>query len=119
MLGADTTFADLRLPLPSSPSITNSGRSGAERRQPRRRRARHDVGAGVFEPVERDGYQLLDGGVLDNVPVAWRAASARKVIAVDVLPNFRLNQPGQDPIVPPLKTKKVPKAYRQFGTSSW
>jgi predicted acylesterase/phospholipase RssA len=36
------------------------------------------------------------------------------VIAVDVLPNFRLNEPGKDPVVPPLKTKKVPKAYRQL-----
>ncbi len=42
------------------------------------------------------------------------AAEGAKVIAVDVLPNFRLNEPGQDPVVPPLKTKKMPKAYRQL-----
>jgi NTE family protein len=116
MLGADTTFADLRLPFAVVSVDYNSGREVVlkDGNLADAVRATMSVPA-VFEPVERDGYQLLDGGVLDNVPVGVaRSLGAEKVIAVDVLPNFRLNQPGQDPIVPPLKTKKVPKAYRQL-----
>jgi NTE family protein len=116
MLGADTTFADLRLPLAVVATDYNSGREVVLKagRVADAVRATMSV-PGVFEPVELDGYRLLDGGVLDNVPVGVaRDLGAEKIIAVDVLPNFRVNQPGQDPIVPPLKTKKVPKAYRQL-----
>jgi NTE family protein len=38
---------------------------------------------GVFTPVKRDGMVLVDGGVLDNIPVdAVRAMGAKTVIAV-------------------------------------
>jgi NTE family protein len=116
MLGAETTFADLRLPFAVVATDYNSGREVVLKEGLVAEAVRATMSVpGVFEPVERDGYQLLDGGVLDNVPVGVaRDLGAEKVIAVDVLPNFRLNQPGQDPVVPPLKTKKVPKAYRQL-----
>jgi NTE family protein len=116
MLGAETTFADLRLPFAVISTDYNSGREVVLKDGNVADAVRATMSVpGVFEPVERDGYQLLDGGVLDNVPVGVaRNLGAEKVIAVDVLPNFRLNEPGQDPIVPPLKTKKVPKAYRQL-----
>ncbi len=116
MLGADTTFADLRLPFAVISVDYNSGREVVLKDGNLADAVRATMSVpGVFEPVERDGYQLLDGGVLDNVPVGVaRSLGADKVIAVDVLPNFRLNEPGQDPVVPPLKTKKMPKAYRQL-----
>ena len=116
MLGAETTFADLRLPLAVMATDYNSGREVVLKEGLVAEAVRATMSVpGVFEPVERDGYQLLDGGVLNNVPVdVARELGAEKVIAVDVLPNFSLNQPGQDPVVPPLKTKKVPKAYRQL-----
>jgi NTE family protein len=116
MLGAETTFADLRLPLAVIATDYNSGREVVLKEGNVADAVRATMSVpGVFEPVELGGYQLLDGGVLDNVPVGVaRSLGAEKVIAVDVLPNFRLNQPGQDPVVPPLKTKKVPKAYREL-----
>jgi NTE family protein len=116
MLGAETTFADLRLPLAVIATDYNSGREVVLKEGNVADAVRATMSVpGVFEPVELGGYQLLDGGVLDNVPVGVaRSLGAEKVIAVDVLPNFRLNQPGQDPVVPPLKTRKVPKAYRQL-----
>jgi NTE family protein len=116
MLGAEKTFADLRLPFAVIATDYNSGREVVLKDGNLADAVRATMSVpGVFEPVEIGGYKLLDGGVLDNVPVGVaRDLGAEKVIAVDVLPNFRLNQPGQDPIVPPLKTKKVPKAYRQL-----
>jgi NTE family protein len=116
MLGADTTFADLSFPFAVIAVDYTSGREVVLKEGKLADAVRATMSVpGVFEPVERDGYQLLDGGVLDNVPVGVaRSLGAEKVIAVDVLPNFRLNEPGKDPVVPPLKTKKVPKAYRQL-----
>ena len=116
MLGAETTFADLRLPFAVIATDYNSGREVVLKDGNLADAVRATMSVpGVFEPVEIGGYKLLDGGVLDNVPVGVaRSLGAEKVIAVDVLPNFRLNEPGQDPVVPPLKTKKVPKAYRQL-----
>lgn len=116
MLGADTTFADLRLPFAVVSVDYTSGREVVlkEGKLVDAVRATMSV-PGVFEPVELDGCHLLDGGVLDNVPVdVARELGAEKVIAVDVLPNFRLNEPGQAPIVPPLKPRGMPKAYRQL-----
>jgi NTE family protein len=116
MLGAETTFADLRLPFAVVSTDYNSGREVVLKDGNLADAVRATMSVpGVFEPVEIGGYKLLDGGVLDNVPVGVaRSLGAEKIIAVDVLPNFRLNEPGQDPVVPPLKTRKVPKAYRQL-----
>ena len=116
MLGAETTFADLRLPFAVIATDYNSGREVVLKDGNLADAVRATMSVpGIFEPVEIGGFKLLDGGVLDNVPVGVaRSLGAEKVIAVDVLPNFRLNEPGQDPIVPPLKTRKMPKAYRQL-----
>ncbi|NTW28139.1 MAG: patatin [Coriobacteriia bacterium] len=44
---------------------------------------------GVFEPVRRDGMLLVDGGLVDNVPVdTARMLGADYVIAVDVMPTL-------------------------------
>ncbi len=116
MLGAETTFADLRLPLAVVTVDYNSGREVVLKDGSVVEAVRATMSVpGIFEPVEKDGYSLLDGGVLDNVPVsAARDLGAEKVIAVDVLPNFRLNEPGQEPVVPPLKPRRVPREYRQL-----
>jgi len=116
MLGADTTFADLRLPFAVVSVDYNSGRTVVLKDGNLVNAVRATMSVpGVFEPVELNGCQLLDGGVLDNVPVGVaRDLGAEKIIAVDVLPHFHLNEPGQDPIVPPLKPKGMPKAYRQL-----
>lgn len=60
---------------------------------------------GLFEPVERDGLRLVDGGVLNNVPVdVARELASGPVVAVDVLPAFGDNTPGRPPAVRPLQT---------------
>jgi NTE family protein len=116
MLGAETTFADLHLPFAVVSVDYTSGREVVLKDGNLADAVRATMSVpGVFEPVELNGCQLLDGGVLDNVPVGVaRDLGAEKIIAVDVLPNFHLNEPGQDPVVPPLKTKGMPKAYRQL-----
>ncbi len=116
VLGAETTFADLRMPFAVAAVDYNSGREVVLKDGNLADAVRATMSVpGVFEPVDLGGYKLLDGGVLDNVPVGVaRSLGAEKVIAVDVLPNFRLNEPGQELIVPPLKTKRMPKAYRQL-----
>ena len=41
---------------------------------------------GVFKPTEKDGMRLIDGGVLERVPVkALRRMGAKQIVAVDVL----------------------------------
>ena len=116
LLGSGTTFESLALPFAVVSVDYNSGREVVLKQGNLADAVRATMSVpGVFEPVKIGGYQLLDGGVLDNVPVGVaRDLGADKVIAVDVLPNFRVNEPGQDPIVPPIKTRKMPKAYRQL-----
>jgi NTE family protein len=45
---------------------------------------------GVFAPLSREGRLLVDGGVLNNLPVAPMASGEGPVIAVDVTARFRL-----------------------------
>lgn len=45
---------------------------------------------GIFEPVEWEGKILVDGGVIDRIPIAAvREMGADLVIAVDVVPRFQ------------------------------
>jgi len=63
----------------------------------------------IFEPVAFHEYRLVDGGMLNNVPVdVVRNLGADIVIAVDVLPNFCQNEPGEIPVVRPLKHRFLP-----------
>jgi len=42
---------------------------------------------GIFEPVRRDGQMLVDGGLVDNVPVqAARDLGADYVLGIDIMP---------------------------------
>jgi len=53
---------------------------------------------GFAPPVEADGRLLVDGGVLDNLPVGvMTAAGEGPVLAVDVMGRTRLGQPGTRP----------------------
>ncbi len=63
---------------------------------------------GVFAPRERDGQLLVDGGVLDSLPVETMAATAEgPVVAVDVGRRFERPSPRRlrrdRPPLPPLK----------------
>lgn len=47
----------------------------------------------IFLPTEKDGMRLVDGGVLERVPVSLcRDLGARKIVAVDVLGQRNLGQ---------------------------
>lgn len=53
---------------------------------------------GFAPPIEADGRLLVDGGVLDNLPVGvMTAAGEGPVLAVDVMGRTRLGQPGARP----------------------
>lgn len=53
---------------------------------------------GFAPPVELDGRLLVDGGVLDNLPIEVMAATGEgPVLAVDAMGRTRLGQPGVQP----------------------
>jgi len=82
----DRTFDDLRIPLTLVAVDLNTGRA-VYLHDGRVVDAVRASGAlpGIFTPVERDGQLLVDGGLLDNLPVdAVRRMGADVAIAVDV-----------------------------------
>ncbi|MFC1878865.1 patatin-like phospholipase family protein [Chloroflexota bacterium] len=114
-LGEDLSFADLKLPLAvvcvdlirGRQVILASGSVAAAVR------ATISVPA-IFEPIEFGDYRLVDGGMLNNVPVdIVRNLGADVVIAVDVLPNFCANQPGGPLITHPLEHKYAPQMIKE------
>lgn len=48
---------------------------------------------GVFIPVETDGQMLVDGGVIENVPISALDGKAGKIIAVDLVYNRSFRKP--------------------------
>jgi len=110
LLGANLTFADLRIPLAVTAVdiLTGCEVDLLEGNVVEAVRATMSV-PGVFSPVEIGPHRLVDGGVLNNVPVDLALKlGADAVIAVDVLPNFRVNQPGQPPVVEPIQGAGMP-----------
>lgn len=94
-IGADTTFGELKCPLALTAVDLTSGQEVVLD-------AGSVVGAmratmsipGVYQAVKMGRMRLVDGGVLNNVPVdPARRLGARRVIAVDVLPDFSANNP--------------------------
>jgi NTE family protein len=82
----DLTFAELKLPLAMQAVDLNSGKEHTLR-EGNLLDAVMATSAfpGVFPPVEIQGYQLVDGGVLDNLPTELpRQLGADVVIAVYV-----------------------------------
>lgn len=104
LVGEETGFTDAQIPLALTavdintglPVLLNEG-SVADAM-----RATMSV-PGVFAPVPRGPMRLVDGGVLNNVPVdVARSLGVDCVVAVDVNPNFALNAPGQKPVAEPF-----------------
>lgn len=115
-LGEELTFADLRIPLTLMATDLISGREImlSEGNVVEAVRATLSVPA-VFIPVQTDNLRLADGGVLNNVPAdVVRRMGAEVVIAVDVLPDFSRNQPGEAPEVKPIKPVGMPRAYGEL-----
>ncbi|HSN75356.1 MAG TPA: patatin-like phospholipase family protein, partial [Anaerolineae bacterium] len=102
VIGPETRFSDLRRPLAMVAVDLNTGREVVldSGRVADAVRATISV-PGVFLPVEIGNLRLVDGGMLNNLPVdVVRRMGAEAVIAVDVLPNFHANTPGLPSVVP-------------------
>ncbi len=115
-LGPQRTFASLRRPFAVVAVDTVTGREVVlnEGWVADAVRATMSV-PGIFAPVEMGPYRLVDGGLLNNVPVdVARQLGGEFVIAVDVLPGFGGNQPGQQPAVPRLSPRFMPRAYQDL-----
>ncbi|MFN8472555.1 MAG: patatin-like phospholipase family protein [Anaerolineae bacterium] len=104
LLGPERTFAELNLPVAVVATDIISGREIVLREGKVVDALRATISVpGVFAPVTYDKYRLVDGGILNNVPVdVARSMGADTVIAVDVLPHYGANEPGAEPAVRPI-----------------
>jgi NTE family protein len=110
LLGEELTFADLRLPLAMVSVDIHTGREVVLQGGLVIDAVRATISVpGVFMPVDLGDYRLVDGGVLDNVPVdVARTMGATHTIAVDVLPSFSRNVPGMEPVEAGLQLPFAP-----------
>ncbi len=90
LLGKDTTFSDLRLPLALTAVDLNSGDLIVLDEGPLVEAVMATCSVpGLLTPVVKDGRCLVDGGILNNLPVdVARAMGAKLVIAVELSPDF-------------------------------
>ena len=116
VIGLDTKFSDLRRPLSVVSVDVNTGREVVLNSGRVADAVRATISVpGVFQPVEMGKLRLVDGGMLNNLPVdVVRRMGADVVIAVDVLPSFVQNTPGQPPVVEPLQPKRALRVYRDL-----
>jgi NTE family protein len=117
VLGEGKTFADLIVPFAVVTVDLHSGREVVLDRGLVVEAVRATISVpGVFLPVTKDPYRLVDGGILNNVPVdVVRNLGAKHVIAVDVMPNFSQNDPENPVVVPPL----MPSGTPRFVEETW
>lgn len=119
LIGEERSFGDLNIPLALMSVDIRTGREVVlrEGRVVDAIRATMSV-PGVFEPVPLGDLLLVDGGILNNVPVDVVCESGAQVrIAVDVMPDFPRNQPGQAPLVQAPKTAYLPPAMQEVMTT--
>lgn len=116
VIGPETTFAALHRPLAVVAVDLNTGREVVLESGRVADAVRATISVpGVFVPVEIGAMRLVDGGMLNNLPVdVVRHMGADVVIAVDVLPSFQANTPGLPPVVPPLQPRRALRAYREL-----
>lgn len=116
MIGPEMTFAQLHRPLAVVATDMNTGREVVLDRGRVADAVRATISVpGVFLPVELGAMRLVDGGMLNNLPVnVVRRMGAEVVIAVNVLPNFQANTPGQPPVVAPLRSRRALRTYNEL-----
>jgi len=115
LLGEGLTFADLRLPLAMAAVDIRTGRSVTLQGGLVIDAVRATISIpGIFTPVDMGDYRLVDGGVLDNVPVdVAHALGATHTVAVDVLPSFSRNRPGVAPVETGLQLAFAPQQFAE------
>jgi NTE family protein len=111
-IGSEATFSDLKIPVALAAVDLQTGREVTFKEGKVVDAVRATISIpGVFVPVEQEQFTLVDGGVLNNVPVNLaRELGAEVIVAVDVIPSFHQNQPGQTPVVVPYSPQRLPKA---------
>ncbi len=116
LLGEELTFADLRLPLAMVSVDVRTGRPVTLQGGLVIDAVRATISIpGIFTPVDLGDYRLVDGGVLDNVPVdVAHALGATHTIAVDVLPTYSRNQPGVAPVETGLQLAFAPQQFAEI-----
>jgi NTE family protein len=116
LLGARLTFADLQRPLAMVAVDIYTGRQVVIQGGLVSDAVRATISIpGIFTSSQLGDYRLVDGGILNNVPVdVARSMGAQRVIAVDVLPDYSPNHPGQEPIVPPLTPPFLPGSLQEL-----
>lgn len=116
VIGPEMNFSDLRRPLSLVAVDVNTGREVVLNSGRVADAVRATISVpGVFHPAEMGALRLVDGGMLNNLPVdVVRRMGADLVIAVDVLPSFGQNTPGQPPVVAPLRPRRALRVYREL-----
>lgn len=115
LLGPSLTFADLQLPLAMVAVDVLSGRDVTLQGGLVIDAVRATISIpGFFMPMQLGTYRLVDGGVLKNVPVdVARELGHNPVVAVDVMPNYSQNQPGQPALDSGLELSLGPDNLRE------
>jgi NTE family protein len=110
LLGEHLTFADLQLPVAMVSVDLKTGRDIILQGGPVIDAVRATISIpGIFMPVELGDYRLVDGGVLNNVPVdVAEMMGATRTIAVDVLPRFSYEVQDSLPPEPLLEIPFAP-----------
>lgn len=111
LLGEELTFTDLKLPLAMVAVDLNTGRDIVLQGGLVIDAVRASISIpGIFMPMELGEYRLVDGGVLDNVPVdVAQAMGATHTIAVDVLPSFSRDIQANNVLEPPAQIPFAPR----------
>lgn len=116
LVGEERTFADLHIPLAlvAVDVVTGHEVILREGRLVDALRATMSV-PGIFEPVKLGERYLVDGGILNNLPVdVARLMGAHAVIAVDVLPAYLEDMPGEPPVPRLFKAPLLPHALQDL-----
>lgn len=115
LLGESLTFVDLNLPLAMVAVDILTGRDVVLQGGIVIDSVRSTISVpGVFMPVDLGPYRLVDGGVLNNVPVdVARTLGDAPIVAVDVLPSFSQNWPGETAVVSGLQLSIGPAFLKE------
>lgn len=110
LLGEELTFADLGIPLAMVAVDLKTGRDIVLQGGLVIDAVRASISIpGIFMPMELGDYRLVDGGVLNNVPVdVATAMGATHTIAIDVLPGFSRDIQANQALEPPAQIPFAP-----------
>lgn len=111
LVGPELSFDSLSIPTALVSVDLNSGREVIFREGNLADAVRATISLpGLFFPLERDDRILVDGGILNNLPVdVVKKLGADAVIAVDVLANFPIDSTGAPASGLPSKPSAVPQ----------